>query len=48
LTLKTKLPHGHASQIQINGAAGGLAATDGTPLNSPDARKPGADYVAAL
>ena len=48
LTLRTKLRQGQAYQLQINGAAGGLVDTEGTALNSPDALRPGKDYLAAL
>jgi Tol biopolymer transport system component len=48
LTLGTKLRKGQAYQLQINGAAGGLIDTEGTPLNSPGILKPGEDYLAAL
>jgi roadblock/LC7 domain-containing protein len=48
LTLGTKLRQGQAYQLQIKGAAGGLADTEGVALNSPGILKPGEDYLAAL
>jgi Tol biopolymer transport system component len=48
LTLRTKLHPGKTTQLEINGTSGGVASTDGVPLNSPNQTKPGQDYLATL
>jgi hypothetical protein len=48
LTLRTKRHPGKTAQLQIHGTSGGVASTDGVPLNSPNKTKPGQDYVATV
>ena len=48
LTLRTKLHPQKTTQLEINGTSGGVASTDGVPLNSPNKTKPGQDYLATL
>jgi hypothetical protein len=48
LTLQSKLRQGQTTQIDIKGTSGGLASTDGVPLNSPNKQKPGQDYLALV
>ena len=48
LTLRTKLHPQKTTQLEINGTSGGVASTDGVPLNSPNTTKPGQDYLATL
>jgi hypothetical protein len=48
LTLSTALRPRQAAQLEIKGTSGGVTATDGAPLNSPEGLKPGLDYVGTL
>jgi hypothetical protein len=48
LTLHTRLRPGKAFELQIKGSSGSVANTQGTALNSPNALKPGQDYLATL
>jgi hypothetical protein len=44
LVLKSKGLKSGPAELRINGAAGGVASSDGVPLNSPNKSKPGQDY----
>lgn len=48
LVLKSKGLRRGPAQLEINGTAGGVASSDGVPLNSPDRTKPGQDYLGVV